>query len=863
MTVLLANPNWPAAAFEMDFQTGPPNTPSGTRMSINNKLRRLTMRQFEVDRGRQYEMDQVQAGTFTGSIMDPLENLNTDNTGSVFNTGSNLITPYRSMWFWYLWPNQPGSGNIINTGVLSTYDPSFENNPGGFLGGWQAAGGTTTLAQSTAQHQDGTHALLVTQSAAGAGFGAVNSFRTVPDLTYVFSAYVFPTGGANVTIQVVDAAGTVWSSSTATTQNTWTRLSVSWNALDTLEKITVYGTGVTTPTFYVDATMLEFGNTVNTFTTTGPTFYTIYTGYAERFPTEYDMSGFRATKPVSCVDALAILSRTAIRQSYIQTVTADAPTSFAPLSLTKAPPSGGAMQVGAETAAIAGTSLAGNPFYSVAQQGGSLNWNGDQQPDGIGAVVIQQNNAYNPPKAGHVATAYPTEQQTAIDLTPAGIGSVKNTGATIEIWAKFSSGAAVVSQLLSTAVHGGGLNLELGYGASSTQNHLEIITIGGRLLVQICDAAASFDNFYDVSGSTIPNAGFPDGQWHYYAITFFDAGGGTPGIAITYDNVETDFGGPSGARNYGFSNWHNEATTEFGDATSQVSIARFAVYNYDIGATRRAAHYQRGIGYQGELSGARVARLLGVYWGGTTSVAAGFIGMAPDFSYDPTQDGSQSRGMLDVLQEIQATEGGQSLIFAAKDGTVTFHDRTSRYVAGQTSLWTFGENPSGGEFPYSAFADDVDPTYTFSQANLSRPSNSQFAPVVNATTEAAYGQRTLTQQMQVNYDFDLIQGGIFYDARYSKPAKRITKMLLRPCANPSLWPVVGSLELSQRITAKRRNAGLTISRDYYIEKITHRGNAEQSTWEVELQLSPVFITSAWVLGDSTFGILGTSTTPVY
>jgi hypothetical protein len=267
------------------------------------------------------------------------------------------------------------------------------------------------------------------------------------------------------------------------------------------------------------------------------------------------------------------------------------------------------------------------------------------------------------------------------------------------------------------------------------------------------------------------------------------------------------------------------------------------------------------VGYSGEISGARVTRLLTQYWAGDTSVAAGYLAMSDDLSYDPTQDGSQSRMVLDVMQEIQESERG--LFYAQADGTVVFEDRTSRYTQGQTSMGVFGENTAGGEYPYVEYEDDVDPTYTFSQANLTRPGNGNFAPIVNATTAARYGQRGLTQTVQCLTDFDLTQTGLFYTNRYSNPPKRIARLVLNPAAYPLLWPVVLGLELSQRWTVKRRNAGLTTSHDYYIEKISHRGDSDSFTWLVELQMSPVFNTSAWVLGDATYGILGTTTTPVY
>lgn len=850
--VKLANPNWPLGGFEVDFTSGPPNTPGSSRKSIEAKYRRLAIPQFSIDRGRQYELDQVQSGVFTALMKDPLELFNADNVSSPFNAGLNAITPYRAMWNWWIWPNQPGSGNINSTTVNTAYDPSFELNPFSALGNWAAAGGTTTLAQSGVQHFDGIKALLVTQSAAGAGFGVQNVFRTSPDITYTFSAYVFPTGGCSVTMRVVDANGTTWTSATAATQNTWQRLSITWDTVDTLEPITIYGTGVTTPTFYVDAVQLEFGANASTFTTTGPKLYMLWTGYVERFPVRYDMSGLRALHNLSGVDALAILSRTAVAQTYTATITTDGPVAYAPLSNAKPPTSSGTLSSGTETGTITGAVMTGNPI-ARASATGSINWAGDTQPDSTPAVVLQQGNANNPPKAGHAVGTYPNEQQTVFDVLPAGVGSVNNASATIEIWAKFSSGVVIPMQLISTAVHGGGLNIELGYGSSTTQNVVQIITLGGQLFFEIYDPAGGLAATYDVSNATISGAGFPDGQWHYFAITFY-AGSN---IALTYDNVEFDYVGPTGARNYGFSNFHAEATSDYGDIQSQMSIARFAVYNTDIGSTARNKHYQRGIGYKGEISGARATRLLNQYWAGASSVAAGYLAMAADHGYN-------TRVLLDVLQEIQESERG--LTYADRNGTVVFEDRTSRYTAGQTSIWVFGENPVGAsptEYPYEDYAVDVDPTYTFSQSNLTRPDNSNFAPVVNATTQAKYGQRVLSQEVQCNYDFDLTQAAVFYNNRYANPVPRVSKLTLNPAANPALWPVVLSLEISQRVTVKRRNAGLTVSREYYIEKISHQVDADAGKWTVDLQMSPVFVPQAWVLENATYGVLGTTTTPVY
>ena len=51
--------------------------------------------------------------------------------------------------------------------------------------------------------------------------------------------------------------------------------------------------------------------------------------------------------------------------------------------------------------------------------------------------------------------------------------------------------------------------------------------------------------------------------------------------------------------------------------------------------------------------------------------------------------------------------------------------------------------------------------------------------------------------------------------------------------------------------------------DYYVEQINHEVDSDAGTWLIHLQLSPVFVPTAWVLGDPTYGVLGSSTVPIY
>lgn len=826
--MVLPNPNFPLVLWEADFTQGPPNTVGLSRKSLNSAVRRTAVRSGDLSRGRQYELDQTRAGVATIQITDPLEQLHPDNTGSPFNTGGNAIKPYRCLRVAAMWPTAPGSGNQINTGVNSAYDPSFETT----VGGWTRAGGTTTLAVSAVQAWTGTKSLLVTQSATGAGAGVIQRFPTAPTVTYCFSVYVYPTAGVTVQAKVVDAAGTTTSSATAAVAGAWVRLSLSWTSVDTLETITIFGTGTATPTFYVDATMLEFGATASTYTGSGPTLYQQFNGYLERFPLEWDMGGHRGQRPLTAVDALAVLSRTVINQSYSTTVLADSPAVYIPLDDTAGPqrvqrPTGGAPMQG---------------FTSLGSNSGAANFAGDQFLDGRGAVSLAQQQT-NP------AVPFDTAQQTWIG-TRGGKLSADLQAFTFEMWFKRLAG----SSFFGLAAMNPGEAIPSGAVVLGPANYIGLFTTGGRACFYFTDPNGAVNGPVTPASLGITNwTGFPDDKWHHFVVVlsatnaykvYVDGQAGTAGTLTT----------PSAT--VGFDNFFVNTTSYFGDPIANLSVASWAAYSGSLTAGQITNHYQRGIGYQGEQSGARVTRLLTQYWAGAFTAATGTALMAPDYAY-------HSRTLLDVLQEIQETERG--LLYVNRAGTVTFEDRTSRY-ASQTALWVLGENPAGAsptEYPYSDCRGSYDPTYTFSQMNLSRPGNTSIAPQTNAAAATDYGQRIVSQTVQVNTDFDVQQAGIFYLARYGRPVTRIESISLNPAANPALWPVILSLDLSQRITVKRRSTALTTSADYYVESIGHKINAQAGTWTVDIQCSPVFVPTAWILGDATYGVLGTTTVPVY
>jgi hypothetical protein len=1109
------NPNWPLVSTVVDFTQGPPNLPGVNAMSIDNQTRRNTVRKIQTQRGRQYELDQVQAGTATIEITDPLEYLNPQNTASPYNTSGNTITSYRCMQVgaWWNTATNDLTGNMLNTanpipgqpwlgglGVAAPYgyDPGFENwsvhqrpSPSGtsivsglptsalnsntgFESGispWGVSGGT--VVQSSTQQHSGSFSAQITPSGT-ASMAQMNS-EVVPVVAgrqYTATGWMWATSAVTSNAQIgvawydsglnfLGASGSTLSSLPATT---WTQLTLtatapagavygqlvaqilgtppatqiwylddislvnfaaptdgsyqvwaitfgsfndvsgwrprlipgqsytiqvdvwapsgfpaqlawdgagypqttvtgngayqtmsltftptaadvaagshwiltpgntSWSTYPTTiyaSKIIIQGpvagwiesgsptmsytpvsplsglyslglstssgsdsvtlplatvpgyqytfsayvnanTGVTATqtilgstvsstvvgsyqrlvqTFvateavtlvkwqatagsypavvYLDQIQLELAATASTWTTTGPTFSPLYTGYVERFPLQWDMHGTRGIRPLTCVDALAVLSRTEIVQAYSTTVLADNPTAYAPLNDAALPQ---AIQL----------PQGGFPFmgYTSIGSNGQVSWQGDTFLDGTPSVSVSQQNA-TPPTSGNPAyLTYLGTSNGGVPFNPQAF--------TFEAWVRFTSGTAYVG--VAQVEPGENPNTE----AFGPANEVAWVTSAGRML-----GTYIVGNSYQFSGSLPGWSGFPDGEWHHLAFVF----PGSNQCHFVVDGVPAGYGtfisggGPQWSLNSFFVN----AGTYYGDPQSVVSVANMATYNYALSDTQLRNHYNRGAGNKGEISGTRVLRLLEQYWSNTVIVDPGFRAMAEDYGY-------ATRFVLDVLQEIQETERG--LIYVDRSGIVRFDDSTSRYVNFPASTVTFGENPAGAspvEYPYQDLQLDFDPTYTFSQTNLTRPDNSNFQPLPNPLpSNPPYGQRILSQEVQVNTDFDLEQISAFYLQRYGAPVVRVDTLTVNLAANPAMFGVVLGLEIGQRITVKRRtSAGLTTSNDYYVEQISHNIDADTSTWTVTLQCSPVFNNNAWVLGDATNGVLGTTTIPVY
>lgn len=849
------SPNLPIMSVLGNFFQGPPvssDAPTANVRPLDSGNGRGIAR-LSTSRGRSYELAGAQAGTMSVEVDDPEETLNPGNPLSPFAAAGQDLALYRGILARAYWPR---TGNLASTANLGagTYHPGFEI--AGVTNGWAAAEGTGTVTNVTTAPYAGTRCLKVTVDGPDAvAYGrtpAGTGYIVVPGLKHTYSAWVRRDAASTGTLAFLNVGGIHLTgdsdspgvSSVATTSTTWTRLSLTFTPISSRVILGLYlrngpaGTG--TQTVYLDQEEMVVGSSpAAVWQPTGPIRYSLFSGWIERYPVQWVDQGRRGVRPLECVDALSVLSRTIVTRSYDNLIAEDNPTVYIPLDDESGP---------GRVEGRLGKSLQLTEF--IAPKGGAIAWQGDTLPDGVKAVTLSQ-QLQNP---ADVALA---EQVTELDIRNA-LGPTRSTfavntqGCTLEFWARISASVVTIN-LQSIRSSAAGFSFpdlaagdnRLGVGFFADGSHRIGLSERNTTISVAIDPAFSH--------------GFPDGDWHYYAISL------RPDVAVpgeyTFDvavdgaqRIATASTGRSHVT-FGVNSILLQALTLYGDPLSKVSVARLAVYPRDIGRDTRIEHYRAGAGFPGETAAARATRLLTDHWGGLFTVAPS-SGLTL-----PADHGLVGGSVLAGLEAVTAADEGT--VYCSSSGAVVVESRLTRHAKATAEL-VFGEDESAGEIPYDGLAYDYDPGNVYSQIALSRPGRQAPVVLIDPAIEQMVGQRVFSKTLDVDTDFQLEEAAKYYLRRYGQARLRVQELRLSAASKPQHWPSVLRLEISMRVTVRRRTAaGATISGDYYIESIKHDIDVEKSDWTTILQLSPVFVDRAWVLGDNTRGVLGSTSVPVY
>jgi hypothetical protein len=222
----------------------------------------------------------------------------------------------------------------------------------------------------------------------------------------------------------------------------------------------------------------------------------------------------------------------------------------------------------------------------------------------------------------------------------------------------------------------------------------------------------------------------------------------------------------------------------------------------------------------------------------------------------------QGSSALAHLQDVEETENGR--LFAGAAGTIVFQGRHYRLLNSGTSLGTIGDDT--GEIPYrdaSLTSDDANiwnsVAVTTTNADGSAGST---ATAENSVSDDDYYTRQLNRTILSDDTDEALSAAEYLAALYGDPAPKLPAITLLPQTSTSAWPTVLAADNGDRFTWKRR-AAETIETEGFIEQIAESVSVDHVSWNTTIQMLPADDQFGWVLGDSTYGLLGETTRLIY
>lgn len=630
-----------------------------------------------------------------------------------------------------------------------------------------------------------------------------------------------------------------------------------------------------TQTVLVDGIQVEPGSTANTFTTSGPSIRSPWTrGFVERWPAQWDAdsSGFLGVASTPVVGPGAILNNVVLHAEYRGSVMAKQPRYYWMLAEPQ-----GATTFGDQSGyngpvlqRFDGSSGAAPTFTAGTRTAIA----GD--PNGVG-LLIDGVDGSHPFAATLLTTGYRVGQPIAVGANGAG------WAISLSCWAMTTDTAGTTTGEVVTVYNLSKPNANtIFYGASFG------FDIGDVLAVQGPSAGISIPVGASSGGSNSTPRGsktFTDGLYHHFVATFSL-------LANAYTiNMYVDgtlYGTVSGTASTDFGSstldGRMNAIDVMGDLKAPpVSFPAVAglngvtshigVFTRALLASEVADLYQAGLGYPNENSGSRVARYVALTGYGNPNIGRTDIAQGSTLMGVSTL--TEGTTGLSAIQNVQDTEFGN--FFEGAEGPA-FRGRQARYLT-VSSSYTLGENAAGGEYPYSsAPVYDLDPTYVFSSAAITRSGGIvAYAFDQSGLSQLRFGSgRQFTRTINNNNDNEAQDAANYVVATSSQARPRVASVVISSStrglttSDGTLWLMGLALEIGMRVTQVRRakaanaGAGLTITGDFFIEAITPTNiDIEAGTWDWELLMSPVPPVSAggqpWILENATYGVLDSTT----
>lgn len=218
---------------------------------------------------------------------------------------------------------------------------------------------------------------------------------------------------------------------------------------------------------------------------------------------------------------------------------------------------------------------------------------------------------------------------------------------------------------------------------------------------------------------------------------------------------------------------------------------------------------------------------------------------------------TESRNVLDYLQEVELSEGG--LLTIDPSGTVRFTGRLPLYRDDtyNTAQSTWDETGAGSNLDYeSILLDSVSVDDVRNKISISRPDVTP-VEISDGPSQSAYGVRAENiGEIQVNTE-DQVQGAAEHHLnRRRDPSQRVKAMQIRPADDDAKWTEVLSRKLMDRVHVVRTPNGewTALDADAHIIGIKHE--ISEQFWKTTWRLSSLdTATDFLILDDANLGTL--------
>lgn len=715
----------------------------------------------------------------------------------------------------FAFDNTTGAFTAGRANLIVAPSSSFEDAT---VGAWTAVN-SAAVANSVVRALSGTHSMRVTWPT-GTGIPVPAGQMTLAGLTigqtYTYSAFVYvPAGSVDVKLAVF----TLGNSAVMSTKDAWTRITITVVATATSHLLQIVPQGATTAgqTAYVDYVEVVVGTSA-TYAVTPDQGVRLLVNGATRW------AGSLQAAPVSwpsgddtlalvkaaATDPLARLSRWQLETATVLEVLKDSPSGFWPLNEDSQFATQGRDLSGQQVAlAIYNGGPFADPNITLATFGQDLG-----TPDG--AKGVQLNSA-----AGGIGNE---------DLRPAGgdghgltyTGSSLHVEVTFNLSDKLGTGKIELVQFsdgVGTNING---VIELTAGNLAVKRGLGDVTYN----VTIPNKAGLHTVALDTDGTS-------SHIWYDHAIVDSRAG-----FAHSYDL--TDY----------FAVGSLFVSPGTGDITCVVGNV---IVGPKLGDTRTGVHQDAVMNdLSGETVTARITRVVGY-----TSIPLGTIDAAGDTILG--EAGQGGRSVLDVLAEIAAADLGDA--FADANGAVS-------YVAGASLVAVLTPAIIGSQWLDETTEVIVDMFGVVNKATgQSSSGGNAFGPIVDEASVDAHGDYPQSYAWNVNTDAQVLDRTSWIVATYSEPTPRVGQLvldLLTMDATTLTAALTLDLAAYLRVTGMPAQTPGGTQLDLIVESITETiaATLTDSVWTLTLNLSAKALRTAWLLDDTTYSVLD-STTKLY